>query len=292
MKHISYTGPLTMDERLFIHCYYTTLSRREMAEYLQIPFWIVKTYLDRSNLRLTKKQIAAKNSRIHQLKNNSAEFDDFIRENYLRMNFNQLASACGKSDCFISNRIKFLKLHIPAEILQKRIQDSWKKKGSIPPNKGKKLSAEQRAKLEPTFYKKGQIPHNAKKDGEEVVRKDNKGNLYLMIKIPEKRKLEYKHRVLWEQHNGPIPKGFNVQFKDGNTLNCVIENLYLISRSEQLVQNSLKPEAVGKRFLKMTDEEIEFAKVHAPGLLEAKAAQIKLKTTLNKLRKNDRTTRN
>lgn len=292
MKNSIYTGPLTMDERLFIHCYYTTLSRREMAEYLQIPLARVKLYLDRSNLRLTKKQIAEKNRRIGLLRNNSAQFDEFIKANYLQLNYNQLAKSIGKSDTFVRNRIHFLKLEIPVEILQKRIESSYIKKGNIPPNKGKKLTAEQKAKFSHTFFKKGHTPLNAKKNGEEVLRKDSKGMVYIMIKVPEKAKLDYKHRILWEQHNGTIPKGFNVQFKDGNTLNCVIENLYLIRRSEQLIENSLKPEAVGKRFLKMNDEEIEFAKVHAPGLLEAKAAQVKLKTTLNKLRKNDRTTRN
>src|SRR5690606_15324763 len=292
MKNSIYTGPLTMDERLFIHCYYTTLSRREMAEYLKIPLARVKLYLDKSNLRLTREQVAAKNSRIQALLNNSDQFDDFIKENYLNITKNEIARIIKKSGVFVDNRIKFLKLHIPDEIIRLRIESSWKKKGSVPPNKGKKLSAEMRAKLEPTFFKKGHTPLNAKKNGEEVLRKDSKGTIYIMIKVPEKSKLDYKHRILWEQHNGPIPKGFNVQFKDGNTLNCVIENLYLIRRSEQLIENSLKPEAVGKRFLKMNDEEIEFAKVHAPGLLEAKAAQIKLKTTLNKLRKNDRTTRN
>lgn len=46
-----------------------------------------------------------------------------------------------------------------------------------------------------------------------------------------------KHRWLWEQAHGAIPKGYNVQFKDGDTLNCVLDNLYLISRKKQLRKN-------------------------------------------------------
>src|SRR5690606_17523723 len=188
---MQYTGPLTMDERLFIHCYYTHFSRVEMAEYLQIPLGRVKLYLDNSKLRLTKKQIAEKNRRIGLLRNNSAQFDEFIKANYLQLNYNQLAKSIGKSDTFVRNRIKFLKLHIPDEIIRQRIESSWKKKGSVPPNKGKKLSAEMRAKLEPTFFKKGHTPLNAKKNGEEVLRKDSKGTVYIMIKVPEKSKLDY-----------------------------------------------------------------------------------------------------
>jgi len=41
-----------------------------------------------------------------------------------------------------------------------------------------------------------------------------------------------KHRILWEQANGVIPKGYELIFLDGNTLNCTLENLCLITKSE------------------------------------------------------------
>lgn len=278
---MSYTGPLTMDERLFIHCYYTTLSRREMAEYLQIPLARVKTYLDKSSLRLTRQQVGAKNSRIRTQQNNSDQFDGFIKENYLNITKNEIARIIQKSDTFVDNRIKVLKLHIPNEIIRQRIEKSWKKKGSIPPNKGKKLSAELRAKLEPTFYKKGQVPHNVVAIGTERITDDG----YIEVKVKNgglQKNWKLKQRLIWEQHNGPIPKGYNVQFKDGNPLNLEIDNLYIISRSDQLKKNGFTPEAIAKRFLKMNDEDIAYAKLHAPGLIEAKATQIKLKSILNK----------
>lgn len=54
---MSYTGPLTMDERLFIHCYYyTRYSAAEIAKYLKIPETRVKNYLQANNMRLTKEQ--------------------------------------------------------------------------------------------------------------------------------------------------------------------------------------------------------------------------------------------
>ena len=46
--------------------------------------------------------------------------------------------------------------------------------------------------------------------------------------------------MIWEEANGPVEKGYNVQFKDGNRLNVSLDNLYLISRQRQLKEkNSL-----------------------------------------------------
>ena len=50
-----------------------------------------------------------------------------------------------------------------------------------------------------------------------------------------------KHYYIWEKTNGKIPKGYYLCFKDGNTLNCELENLYLVTPSElgKLVQNKV-----------------------------------------------------
>src|SRR5690554_3570469 len=112
-----YTGQLTMDERLFIHCYYTVYSRTEMAEYLGIPYCRIKTYMDnRRYMRMTSEQKKEKCRRILMQRNNSGQFDEFIKANYLKMNFNQLAQKIKKSDTFVRNRIAFLGLEIPKEI--------------------------------------------------------------------------------------------------------------------------------------------------------------------------------
>jgi len=115
------------------------------------------------------------------------------------------------------------------------------RKGVAPVNKGKKqhefMSVEAIERTKSTRFKKGSIPHNAKqKDGEISIRK-SKGRpyQYVRIKLGVWREL---HRVLWEKANGPIPKGYNVQFRDGNTMNCVLENLYLIDRKKQLLQHN------------------------------------------------------
>lgn len=106
--------------------------------------------------------------------------------------------------------------------------------GSVPLNKGKKVSPEIYAKMQPTMFKKGQTPVNHRDVGSERVNVDG----YIEIKVAEPNRWRLKHRVIWEQVNGAIPKGFNVQFKNHNRQDCRIENLYLISKAEQMAKEN------------------------------------------------------
>lgn len=108
--------------------------------------------------------------------------------------------------------------------------------GHTPANKGKMMSPELYAKCAPTMFKKGNTPKNHREVGSERVGKDG----YLWVKVAEPNKWRCKHRIIWEEANGPIERGYNVQFKDGNPQNISLDNLYLISRAQQLKeQNSL-----------------------------------------------------
>ena len=107
-------------------------------------------------------------------------------------------------------------------------------KGHHPSNKGKKVSPEIYAKMQPTMFKKGQNPVNHRDVGSERVNVDG----YIEIKVAEPNRWRLKHWVIWEQVNGAIPKGFNVQFKNHNRQDCRIENLYLISKAEQMAKEN------------------------------------------------------
>ena len=110
------------------------------------------------------------------------------------------------------------------------------KKGSIPPNKGKKMSPEVYEKVKETMFKKGKSPVNHREVGSERINVDG----YIEIKVAEPNRWKLKHRIIWEQVNGEIPKGYNVQFKNHNPKDCRIENLYLICRADQMrTENSL-----------------------------------------------------
>ena len=103
-------------------------------------------------------------------------------------------------------------------------------KGHIPDNKGKRVSPETYAKCQPTMFKKGHTPVNHREVGSERINVDG----YIEVKVAEPNRWRLKHRVVWEQHNGAIPRGHNVQFKNHNPLDCRIENLYLVSKAFQM----------------------------------------------------------
>jgi len=109
------------------------------------------------------------------------------------------------------------------------------KKKHVPANKGKKMSAEQYAKCEVTMFKKGHRPQSYRPVGRERVNVDG----YIEIKVKDPNKWNLKHRLIWEEHNGEIPQGKLVIFRDNNPLNCNIDNLLLISKGENMKMNNI-----------------------------------------------------
>lgn len=105
--------------------------------------------------------------------------------------------------------------------------------GQEPANKGKPMKPETKAKLAHTFFPKGHKPHNTKYDGYERLSKDG----YYEVRIDGKFVL--KHRHLWEQANGKIPRGYAVVFKDRNPQNITLDNLELINRKELMNRNTI-----------------------------------------------------
>lgn len=113
--------------------------------------------------------------------------------------------------------------------------DTRFKKGTVPPNKGKKMSAEQYEKRKGTMFKKGHGPQNYRPVGSERINVDG----YIEIKVKDPGTWKLKHRVIWEEHNGEIPQGEIVIFRDNNPLNCTIDNLMLISKGENVRVNAM-----------------------------------------------------
>lgn len=113
------------------------------------------------------------------------------------------------------------------------------KKGHVPFNKGKSwneyLSAENQKKSLATTFKKGHKTVNHKPVGSTRV------NIYGYIekKTAEPNKWELLHRLVWKEHNGDIPPGMNVRFRDGDSLNCDISNLFLTSKRENMALNTI-----------------------------------------------------
>ena len=105
-------------------------------------------------------------------------------------------------------------------------------KGQESHNKGKKLTPEEYKRLSKTMFKKGNAPHNALPVGSEIKRDG-----YWWVKTAEPATWEQKHRLLWQQVNGPIPEGMIIAFKDGDSENITIENLFMLTKSEHTAMN-------------------------------------------------------
>lgn len=122
-------------------------------------------------------------------------------------------------------------------------------KGHAPANKGLRRPGWAPGRMASTQFKKGLRTGIAEKNWCPIgtIRPDGEG--FLRIKVREGMKGEaygfgntkiwpLLNRHIWEQHNGPIPPGHAVVFKDGNRANTDIGNLECIPRCELMRRNS------------------------------------------------------
>lgn len=111
--------------------------------------------------------------------------------------------------------------------------------GRVPENKGKKMSPEQYEKCKGTMFKKGMVPHNHKPVGYRMKNMHLGG--YWIEKVAEPNVWKFVHRMIWEEHNGPIPDNCVITFADSNLDNLDISNLRCITRAEHsgLIQTGI-----------------------------------------------------
>lgn len=123
------------------------------------------------------------------------------------------------------------------------------KKGNVPPLKGKKGIGG----WKPTQFKKGSIPCNYMPIGTERINSDG----YIDVKVTT-NKWKQKHRIIWEEINGPVPQNCCLIFSDQNKLNVSLENLILVTRrelfkmnQEKLIKNNKELTEVGHTIAKL-----------------------------------------
>lgn len=159
---------------------------------------------------------------------------DFIAENYKGVPYKEMARMVNEKfgEPYITvNNIKPLYVKMG----YKNGNNSKFYKGQETWNKGRKVSDSVREKMAGTMFKKGNRPRNWKPVGSERVSVDG----YVEIKVAEPNKWKLKHRVVWEQAYGPIPKDYCVTFKDRNPLNLELDNLMVIKRSQLSIMNKV-----------------------------------------------------
>lgn len=112
------------------------------------------------------------------------------------------------------------------------------KKGDIPHNKGKKwdeyMPYQSQINSKTTCFKKGHKPHNWLPVGSEWI--NDKG--YTYIKKGEPNDWQLKHRYIYEQHYGKIPKNHCVIFLNCDKNDFNINNLKLVKVREKLVMKN------------------------------------------------------
>ncbi len=134
-----------------------------------------------------------------------------------------------KSDSYLAAQAA----HLAASNSATRFQS-----GHSPWNAGKK-GLPTRGRTAQTQFKKGNKPHTWLPVGSERTSRDG----YLQRKVSDTgyppRDWKGVHILLWEEHNGPVPTGHCICFKDGIKTNITLANLELLSRAERMSRNTI-----------------------------------------------------
>lgn len=171
--------------------------------------------------------------------------DDYLRKIYPEMSNEEVAQWLHRSKRAVMAHAYILGVHKSPEFAEKQFRKGQFRKGQTPHNKGKSrkywASPEAEELMAKGQFKPGECrDDNPRKRpiGHEKVYADG----YVWVITEHGRK--QKHRWVWEQANGPITEGYCVKFKDGNRMNCSLDNLYLVSRADHARETraALSPE--------------------------------------------------
>jgi hypothetical protein len=170
------------------------------------------------------------------------EEDEWLHRYYGEYTGPEIAKMLGRTVSSIKNRVNKLNIKLSPELKELRLKQGQFKKGSKPFNTGMKwddfMPKESQKRSLATTFKKGQLPHNTKFDNAISVRKDKRGVPYQYIRISQAN-WQMLHVYVYKQHHGQVPEGYNVFFKNGNTMDVSIENLGLETNAENMKRNSI-----------------------------------------------------
>jgi len=171
----------------------------------------------------------------------TAEMDQLLIDNYWDTTPQAMADMIGNiSEKAVKRRMKVLGLILPPERIRERVEQTRIQKGNIPWNKGLHYPSHPNAVA--TQFKKGQKPHNTRYEGHVSFRIDKDLNRWY-CHIQKNGRYIHLQRHVWEEANGPIPEGMIIRFKNGNSLDCRLCNLELISRRENAIRNANRKKA-------------------------------------------------
>lgn len=222
---------------------FSILTHSQIAEKLGKTVSAVKGKVKVMGFTISKAEKWQRLSDASYAKNNlktlTVEQNAVVKEYYLIVPIKELARQFGRSPTAVKTSMRRQGLKLPLDIAQSRRNFQLRKAA---PNKGKKwadmFSEEQIEVLKKRTFKKGNKPHNTLSDGIITTRLDKRKVLQKYIRIEENRWLSLSV-FNWEQVHGKVEKGACIIFKNGDTMNCDIENLECISREELMKRNSI-----------------------------------------------------
>lgn len=174
--------------------------------------------------------------------------DDYLRKEYPERSNADLAQWLHRTPRAVQLRALKLGVSKTPEFAERQRHKGQFVKGQSAWNKGKAqkywLSPEGAKRCSKGWFPKGKArddnPNSRKNKplGSERVYAD--GYVWIITEYGRKQ----KHRVVWEQANGPVPPNHCIKFKDGDRTNCSLDNLYLVTRAEncRMVTASLSTE--------------------------------------------------
>lgn len=187
------------------------------------------------------------------MKRFTPEEDQYIRDHYLTQFLREMGDHIGRTVGTICQRMKLLGIELPAEVKQKRLQQSFKnleesgnmsrfQKGLIPHNKGKKMSPELYERCKGTMFKAGQLPatcvHFGKPYLYERIRDGITERLWFIQESTNKRSAYLAYLC---RQNGIDLTGKKPILKDGfdHSRAPTLEDIMIVTNAENMRRNSL-----------------------------------------------------
>lgn len=136
-----------------------------------------------------------------------------------------------------------------------------------------------------TRFQKNHIPHNTKQDGMISLRFEKIDRPVLYYRVSSSQWIRYAHKVFGDYY-GEVPPGMVIRHKNGNNLDCRIENLECLTKRDNRLRNSasvnlsdgfIVNSLIGKGMEYQEREQLKKALQEYPKLIETKRNLLKLK---------------
>lgn len=189
------------------------------------------------------------------------EEDKLLRELYPDNPTDAIAHRFGRSASAVYGHANTMGIHKSEAYLQeKRAEEGERLKtvgvagrygsGHVPFNKGLRRPGWSPGRMRETWFKKGQRAGAAQRKWVPVGTVKVNTDGYLRRKIADQPEAiagkgssstnwEFIHRRVWEDAHGPIPKGHRIWWKDGDHMNCGLDNLELLGPKEHMGRTTI-----------------------------------------------------